>query len=168
MTIKTFCMLMPLVASAVSGIVSAQTTPQQTPPQSLQFADCPAVVKSQHTVPHLLFSDARARQYRSAIREASKQPVDFAGHYVLAQWGCGSGCVMAAAIDTTSGRVTSLPFSVSDWPLDVTEPLKYQADSCLLVIRGSRNESAEHGTYYYVFDGKRFTLRASKDVSTHN
>jgi hypothetical protein len=35
------------------------------------------------------------------------------------------------------------------------------------VIRGSRNESAEHGTYYYAFDGKRFNLRASIDVSNH-
>ncbi|NIE63964.1 hypothetical protein [Burkholderia sp. Ax-1719] len=156
--IRTFGILTVLAAGAMSGIACAHTP---------QFSDCPAIVKAKHATPPLLFSDARARQYRSAIREASMQPVDFAGHYVLAQWGCGSGCVMAAAIDKSTGRVTSLPFSVSDWPLDVTEPLKYQADSCLLVIRGSRNESAEHGTYYYAFDGKRFTLRASKDVSTN-
>ncbi|MCG5075352.1 hypothetical protein [Paraburkholderia tagetis] len=110
----------------------------------------------------MTFADARMRQYRTAIRDAAKGPINFAGRYVLASWGCGAGCVMAAAIDTQSGRVTSLPFSVSDWPLDVTEPLSYRANSCLLIVHGSRNESPEHGTYYYAFDGKVFTLRASE------
>ena len=74
---------------------------------------------------------------------------------------------MAAAVDAKSGHVTSLPFTVSDWPLDVTEPLSYRANSCLLVVRGSRNESAEHGVYYYAFDGKAFQLRASTTDSKH-
>ncbi|WP_321915031.1 MULTISPECIES: hypothetical protein [unclassified Paraburkholderia] len=68
---------------------------------------------------------------------------------------------MAAAIDTKTGRVTSLPFTVSDWPLDVTEPLTYRSDSCMLVVRGSRNEREEQGTYWYAFDGKAFRLHAT-------
>lgn len=130
--------------------------------QSLTFKDCPATVQTKHATPRLAFADARAQRYRTIIQEAAKNPVDFAGRYILATWGCGAGCVMAAAIDTKSGRVTSLPFTVSDWPLDVTEPLSYRADSCLLIVRGSRNESAGHGTYYYAFDGKTFRLRASE------
>lgn len=110
----------------------------------------------------LKFDDAQGRRYRTVIRQAAARPIDFAGHYIMATWGCGSGCVMAAAIDTLSGRVTSLPFTVSDWPLDVTEPLSYRPDSCLLIVQGSRNESTEHGTYYYVFNGTAFTLRASQ------
>ncbi len=111
-------------------------------------------------MPRLVF-DAQSRRYRSAIEDAARGPIDFAGHYILAQWGCGAGCVMAAAVDTKSGHVTSLPFTVSDWPLDVTEPLMYRANSCMVVVRGSRNESKEHGTYYYAFDGKAFHLRAA-------
>ncbi|MCC8402908.1 hypothetical protein LJ655_13605 [Paraburkholderia sp. MMS20-SJTN17] len=126
------------------------------------FEDCHVAVESKHTaVPRMIFADATARHYSSIIREAAKGPINFAGHYVLASWGCGAGCVMAAAIDKNSGRVTSLPFTVSDWPPDITEPLSYRADSCLLIAHGSRNESAEHGTYYYSFDGKAFTLRAN-------
>ncbi|MFP3551748.1 hypothetical protein SB861_13645 [Paraburkholderia sp. SIMBA_049] len=68
---------------------------------------------------------------------------------------------MAAAVDTKTGRVTSLPFTVSDWPLDVMEPLTYRADSCMLVVQGSRHESEERGTYYYTFDGKAFRQRAN-------
>ncbi len=68
---------------------------------------------------------------------------------------------MAAAIDTHSGRVTSLPFTVSDWPLDVTEPLSYRADSCLISVQGSRNESRKHGTFWYAFNGKTFKLQTT-------
>jgi hypothetical protein len=131
------------------------------------FGDCPATVEAKHAPSHLAFTDARARQYRTAIREAAKGPVDFAGHYILANWGCGAGCVMAAAIDAKTGRVVSLPFTVSDWPQDVTDPLTFHADSCLLVVRGSRNESAEHGTYYYTFDGQAFKLQASEPAPAH-
>ena len=76
---------------------------------------------------------------------------------------------MAAVIDKTSGRVTSLPFTVSDWPRDVTEPLQYRANSCLLIVQGSRNESREHGRYYYSFDGALFRLAVERllDDSYH-
>lgn len=137
---------------AASGMAHAQRLPT--------FKDCPATVQAGHAPPRLVL-DARSRAYRSAIAEAtSGYPVNFAGHYVLAEWGCGAGCVMAAAVDTKTGHVTSLPFTVSDWPLDVTEPLTYRADSCMLVVQGSRNESKEHGSYYYTFDGTAFRQRA--------
>lgn len=137
-------------------------------PSMPAFSTCSAKVETKpYTMPPLKFADARARQYRTVIRDAAKGAVDFAGHFILATWGCGSGCIMAAAIDTKTGRVTSLPFSVSDWPLDVTEPLSYRADSCLLVVKGSRNEGDEHGTYYYVFDGKAFRLRVSEPAAAH-
>lgn len=143
-----------LVSGAVSSVARAESLPK--------FEDCPVAIESKHAnVPRLIFTDAKSRHYSSIIRDAAKEPINFAGHYVLATWGCGAGCVMAAAIDTNSGRVTSLPFTVSDWPLDITEPLAYRADSCLLIAHGSRNESSEHGTYYYGFDGKAFNLRAS-------
>ena len=138
---------------AASGMAHAQRLPT--------FKDCPATVQAGHA-PQRLVPDARSRAYGSAIAEAAAgNPVNFAGHYVLAEWGCGAGCVMAAIVDTKTGRVTSLPFTVSDWPLDVTEPLTYHADSCMLVVQGSRNESKEHGTYYYTFDGKTFRHRAT-------
>ena len=58
----------------------------------------------------------------------------------LASWGCGASCVMGAAIDAKTGVVTHLRFTISNWPLDVTEPLGYKPASSLLIVRGSRNE----------------------------
>jgi len=64
---------------------------------------------------------------------------------------------MGGAIDANTGDVNMLPFSVSDWPLDVLEPLDFRKDSCLLVVRGSRNEKG-HGTYFYKFEQGAFKL----------
>jgi hypothetical protein len=152
-----------LFAALFVGAFAACAHAEPTP----TFADCPARVQTKHETPHIVFADARARQYRTVIRDAAKGPIDFAGHYTIATWGCGSACLMAAAIDQKTGRVISLPFTVSDWSPDVTEPLAYHADSCMLVVRGSRNESDEHGTYYYTFDGKAFQLRAAEVEPKH-
>ncbi|MFM0051120.1 hypothetical protein [Caballeronia grimmiae] len=138
---------------AISSTALAQRLPV--------FEDCPRAVQSIEQAPRLKLSDAQTRKYRSVLRDAANGPVDFAGHYILAEWGCGAGCVMAAAIDKKSGRIVPLPFTVSDWPLDVSEPIEYRANSCVVIVKGSRNESNEHGTYYYAFDGTSFSLRAT-------
>jgi hypothetical protein len=102
-------------------------------------------------------TSADATPYISQLNSAARQPINFAGHYILATWGCGSGCVMGGAIDTVTGRVVMLPFTVSNWPLQVVEPLAFQKDSALLVIQGSRNEQGS-GIHYYQFDGSQFKL----------
>lgn len=125
------------------------------------FTDYPAAPETAKKPPRLKLTDAESRRYVTQLREASRQAPDFAGHYILANWGCGAGCVMAAAIDTHSGSVHMLPFTVSDWPLEVTEPLSYRPESRLLIVRGSRNEKGK-GTYYYEFDGRSFKLLADE------
>ena len=122
-----------------------------------KFENYPAAPETVHRKAAVKLATAQTRRYATQLREAQKHPVDFAGHFVMASWGCGAGCVMAAAIDAPTGAVTMLPFTVSDWPLDVTEPLSYRKDSSLLVIRGSRSEKG-NGTYYYDFGGKAFRL----------
>jgi hypothetical protein len=67
---------------------------------------------------------------------------------------------MAAAIDPKTGAVIRLPFTVSNWPLAVTEPLNYKPNSRLLIITGSRNEKG-NGTYDYELVGLSFKLVAA-------
>ena len=102
-------------------------------------------------------SSAKSRQYADQLESAGGQPVNFAGHYVLAVWGCGASCVMGAAVDATTGGVFWLPFTVCCWPRDVVEPLEFRPDSRLLVVHGSRDEEGS-GTHEFVFDGHAFTL----------
>jgi hypothetical protein len=121
-----------------------------------RFADYPSMIEAARRPLKPRLTSKETRRYATQLSEAATHPVNFAGRFILAEWGCGAGCVMAAAIDARSGKVVMLPFTVSDWPLDITEPLDYRKDSSLLVVRGSRNEQ-ERGTYYYRFDGAAFT-----------
>jgi hypothetical protein len=100
---------------------------------------------------------AQDKQFKTALREAFRQPVNFAGHYILTTIGCGASCVLAAAIDATTGRVAWLPFNVCCWPADIDEPLAFRRDSELLVIHGQRNEHGPVGPHYYRFSAGRFT-----------
>jgi hypothetical protein len=126
------------------------------------FEDCQVAVSTPQKPVHVKLSTAESRRFASRLRDAARQPINFAGQYVLASWGCGAGCVMGGAVDTKSGNVVMLPFTISDWPLEVTEPLSFRKDSCLLVAQGSRNEQG-HGTYYYKFNGRQFDLVKAVD-----
>ncbi len=102
-------------------------------------------------------TDAKDRQYATRLREFGSRPPNFAGHFVLASWGCGASCVMGAAINAQTGEIVWLPFTVCCWDFDTSEPLEFRNDSRLLIVHGSRNEQGG-GTYAYTFDGKAFTL----------
>ena len=64
------------------------------------------------------------RMYRTRIREGvtkgsgvlrdgKEQPgPNFAGHYFVIQWGCGSSCLMMAVVDASTGRIYYLPMAI--------------------------------------------------------
>lgn len=109
-------------------------------------------------------NDAGARSFRTRLTEAIRGGVNFAGHYVVAGWGCGTGCISGAIIDARNGKVY--------WPLPLSalgvwyngeeytnSPVEYRKNSRLLIIRGSPgvkdNDSEKpNGQYYYEWTGK--------------
>jgi hypothetical protein len=106
--------------------------------------------------------DPKSRRFATMLREGAAHKQNFAGHYTLTSWGCGASCIMTAVIDSKTGEVAWLPFTVCCWSLTVTEPLEYRLDSRLLIIHGSRDEHGE-GTYFYEFDGRDFRLIRADD-----
>jgi hypothetical protein len=52
-----------------------------------------------------LHSNTQAPTYRTRLRETAKQKADFAGHYIVADWGCGSNCQVHMVIDAITGKV---------------------------------------------------------------
>ena len=48
---------------------------------------------------------AEARRFRTMIREAAAKGPNFAGHFTVAEWGCGAGCVSVAIIDAATGSI---------------------------------------------------------------
>jgi hypothetical protein len=57
-------------------------------------------------------SDHELKKFRTAIRAGYKtNKLNFAGHYCLVYWGCGSPCKQSAIVDLRTGKVYDGPTS---------------------------------------------------------
>lgn len=125
---------------------------------SLRFEDFPTrTAPPPRNAPLIL--TRRDMQYRTRLRAAATERPNFAGHYVLVRWGCGTECLMGGAINTRTGRVTLLPFATccfSEAPEGTEDMIAFRADSALLVLIGIRDERrADVGAHYYRIEGHR-------------
>jgi len=96
------------------------------------------------------------RVFRTRLRAVARERPNFAGHYVVTYWGCGTECVMGALIDVKTGRVVWFPgsiccwFSAGDTIGDDFEPIRFRLDSSLIVFEGARNErDGDLGRHFY-------------------
>ncbi len=108
-------------------------------------------------------SHQRARTFRTNLTNALKDGVNFAGHYILATWGCGTNCNESAIIDARNGKVffpkelEGAGFGFCELS-DETEPLVYKSNSRLLVLSGFKggdleSEKTPCGIYYFEWTG---------------
>lgn len=142
-------------------LLSAASLAGETAPAD--FQDFPATPAHTGATARPRLLRVQDRLYRTQIRLAAQDgKVNFAGHYVLSAFGCGGGCLMAFALDTDTGQVSWLPFTVS-WSVEDKGigveflPFDFRPDSRLLIIAGSRNEHG-HGLYRYLLEHGRFRL----------
>ena len=111
-------------------------------------------------------------------KEMPRPGPNFAGHYVLITWGCGSPCLMAAIVDAVTGRVYPMPYDHDrpghsyfqvPWEFPAT-PLDYRLDSRLLIANICEAEVALHlgaqvgyqsqncGPHYFLMGNDELTL----------
>lgn len=105
--------LLSRIAVLVSLTFLVSHVPAQKYPR-LRFDAYP--VRSKSTGPCAqvnLKSHPKARLFRTMLREGAKTGPNFAGHYTIVDWGCGSACLTIAVIDCRNGRVYFAPFVVS-------------------------------------------------------
>jgi len=110
-----------------------------------------------------------ADTFRTRLTDGLRRGVNFAGHYIVVGWGCGTGCISGGIIDARNGRVY-FPNAFHDigvWYDDngyTAEPVKYRKNSRLFVISGISGDQEERnddnkiwGDYYYEWkdDGLR-------------
>jgi hypothetical protein len=101
------------------------------------------------------------KTFRTAITRAAAKGPNFAGHYIIAEWGCGSGCMSIAVVDAASGKVFAAPFRILSLPLPESEGGRdyqgavYQLKSRLLIADGCP-EDTKCGTYYYEWSENKF------------
>jgi hypothetical protein len=136
---------------------------QSTTPAFTQYA---AKVERIRNVKVNLKSHKNARTFRTNLRNAARGGVNFAGHYILTTWGCGTNCSQSAIIDARNGKVffpdqlEGAGFGFCELP-DDTEPIVYKADSRLLVLSGFKGgdlnlENGRCGIYYLEWAGTNF------------
>ena len=114
------------------------------------------------------------RRFRTVLNMAAREQPNFAGHYVVTTWGCGSNCVLGAILDLRTGAVLQPPVfgrkeeSDEHWmwcpyTFDDAEP-EFRRDSRLLVVRCGerwdvlRQTEKRPDAYYYLLEDGRFRL----------
>ncbi|UOQ50914.1 hypothetical protein [Hymenobacter cellulosivorans] len=121
------------------------------------FADFPAAPgRGAHVRPDFK-TNPQARWHITRITEGAKQPANFAGHYRLVTWGCGSSCQMSVLVDQHTGRIYDVPQTSSG--------LEYRLNSRLL-ITDHFAEEGDTSTYlvnsiypapaFYLWTGRQF------------
>ncbi|MFB9952863.1 hypothetical protein ACFFP0_28795 [Rhizobium puerariae] len=113
-----------------------------------KFAAFPEKVYAGPNAPVKLSTEDE-RNFATRLRTAGKQPVNFAGHYILATWGCGAECLGGAVIDARTGKIAWLPYSVCCW--GEGEPFYFRKDSRLIVFSGVLNEEGGKGAHFFEF-----------------
>jgi len=157
----------------LAAVLALLTLPILAQKESLpRFGQYPASVEKA-TVRSIDFKrHPEARTFRTRLSEGLASGVNFAGHYVVVGWGCGTGCISGAIIDARTGNVF-WPEQFSDigvwYGKDeyAEEPVGYRKNSRLFVIvgvPGSKEGQPDKpsGEYYYEWANDR--LRQIKFV----
>jgi hypothetical protein len=146
-----------------------------------RFADYPATGIFQGTPAPPILTTPEQLNYRTRIRNGvakgegvwtgtGRNPVphktpNFAGHYFVIRWGCGSNCLMMAVVDAKTGKVHGSPmpghgtgfFLNMDPTVDVD--IDFHPDSRLMILRnGCLGARSKCGVYYVHFTDGQFHL----------
>lgn len=160
-----------LVGTAV--VFCALTASAQTPPPAVpQFKDYPAEAPYTGRNHPLVMDDEFSRSYRTRLRDAiANGKPEFAGRYIVARWGCGSGgCNVGAVIDAATGRAVPMPGAVmSVYPLkpefakEDGQELIYKLSSRLLIQAGDmdRDNGKDVVEFHELRDGKFHLLKSA-------
>lgn len=148
-------------ASLVSGV---SYSPEHPP----RFEDFQVVSKFRgQPAPVDLASHREALSFRTRLQEGAAKGPNFAGHYTVVMWGCGTACQIVAVVDAGEGSVSFAPFTAS-------EGASYRLDSRLFIANppeklklipknylAGQNISVE----YYIWENKKLRLICKFPVS---
>jgi hypothetical protein len=137
----------------------AVAAPAPSSRDTLFFEDFPAADSSVkiRPAPVLLESAPYGQMYRTKLREGAARGPNFAGHYSVVTWGCGSSCQILAVVDARTGKLSSET-------LLLAQRARYQRSSTLLLadpvdttVQRPTSPCSSCGTpAFYRWTGERF------------
>jgi hypothetical protein len=162
------CLLMPwAVPGMAAAAVQVCNANLANVKQPLKFEDFAVPVSHPLKVTPPRIDSSEARRYRTVIRHGAADGSNFAGHFAVVAWGCGSSCSERAIVDTRSGHVyfdrrlrdldTTQAKAIND--KDEQFPAYFSVSSRLLVIVGAPNEDeSRDGVAFYEWTGSQLKL----------
>lgn len=108
-----------------------------------------------------------AENFKTRLEYSLNEPANFAGHYVVTTWGCGTMCQVIAIIDVRNGEVF--------FPLTTSLGVCYRSDSSLLITNPLDELTIEDfaedmpawlQSGYYRWDGMQMQLLAESQEAT--
>src|SRR5262245_16315463 len=129
-----------------------------------QFTNYPSrVIRTSRSIPVDIGSTPYTSCFRTMLRDTARRGVEFAGHYALSYWGCGSECARIGIVDLRTGRSYVSPFWVTGMGV------KIQPDSRLLVVNDAAEVTKHFGDLgapipdgyqpeYYLWTGRKLLL----------
>lgn len=159
--ILIFTMVFCIKAAADEDSFDAYTIrPSDIPEHAPQFETYPARTKFKGPAAKPdVKSNSLSRIFRTVIRDGAKAGPNFAGHYTVIFWGCGTSCTSLAIADAKTGRVfhpkslQSIDANNVDFDGFDYELVRFRLDSKLLVVFGGINEEcARRGISYFLWD----------------
>jgi hypothetical protein len=171
-------MVLVFFSNAACAAVDAEGYDERTirasdiPADAPRFEQYPAASYTGRNAAPDLRTEPRSRRYRTVLNEWSKEAPNFAGHYILATWGCGTGCAQIAIIDARTGKIfhpaglqVNSIANVDDQLLtgggtsrlsNDFGALQYRVESRLLVVIGAPNDDLNNrGISYFVWENDR-------------
>ena len=109
-----------------------------------------------------------AKEHATRISKAASAGPNFAGHYRVVDWGCGSSCGVYVIVDEESGKVFAPPEISKGVDLGFAGP-KFRVDSSLMVV-ASCAEPKVYGLKncarkFYRWDGSQLVLLRTESVT---
>jgi hypothetical protein len=131
-----------------------------------RFEDFPVREKFIGKLAPVKLHSPRARNFRTTLKRQVQTGPNFAGHYIIATWGCGTFmCSGFAIIDARNGNVYFPPkiehVTLAYLDQEEQEPIKFRKDSRLLILTGEvtfDDGSIKIGKYFYLWQNNKLKL----------
>ncbi len=111
-------------------------------------------------------SHPSALDFYTRISEGAKKEPNFAGHYTIIEWGCGTGCQAGVIFDAETGKIYNL--QPSEFGRD------YRVSSSLLIINPDVEELFKEypnavpkgiSIFYYKWENNNFKMIKEKKIN---